>query len=270
MYTVYRAGGELTGDGRLDDTAWRQAPKSLAFVDMATGAPAAYETRAAVLWDDAALHIGFWSEEPYPKAELTTRDSIIFRENDVEVFIDGGDCYYELEMNALGTLYEVFFIWRDAYKRGGRFDVPEFDLIDRAAFTFAGDFDRTPAHFWHGTHPRGPRWAFLDWDFPGVRAAVHVNGSLNDPTTRSQGWTAEITLPWRGMTHLANGRALPPNDGDVWRLFLGRFQNLAIAERTVQAAWRWSPHGIYDTHMPEKFTPLVFSTREVQEAQGAG
>ena len=38
------------------------------------------------------------------------------------------------------------------------------------AFTFGGNFDRTNAHFWHGTHPRGTRWAFLDWDFPGMRS----------------------------------------------------------------------------------------------------
>jgi hypothetical protein len=29
----------------------------------------------------------------------------------------------------------------------------------------------------------------------------------------------------------------------------------------VQAAWCWSPHGVYDTHMPEKFTPVVFRDR---------
>ena len=60
---------------------------------------------------------------PRCRAELTERDAIIFQENDIEVFIDGGDCYYEFEMNALGTIYEVFFIWKDAFRRGGRFDV---------------------------------------------------------------------------------------------------------------------------------------------------
>jgi hypothetical protein len=29
----------------------------------------------------------------------------------------------------------------------------------------------------------------------------------------------------------------------------------------VQAAWCWTPHGVYDTHMPDKFTPFVFSNR---------
>jgi hypothetical protein len=49
------------------------------------------------------------------RASLTERDSLIFRENDLELFIHGGDCYYEV--NALGTVYEVFFVWKDAFRQ---------------------------------------------------------------------------------------------------------------------------------------------------------
>jgi len=269
MYEVFRTATPPAVDGKLEHPAWRLAPKSPPFGDMATGEPALLETRAALLWDDDCLYVGFWIEEPYPKAEFTERDSIIFRENDVEVFIDGGDCYYEFEINALGTIYEIFFIWRDAYGRGSRFDMPEFDLIDRKAFSFAGDFDRTPESFWWGTHPRGPRWAFLDWDLPGLRWAVHVDGKLNDPATRSKGWTVEIAFPWRGMGHLAAGRSLPPREGDVWRLFLGRFQNLFVGAKKVQAAWCWSPHGVYDTHQPEKFTRVAFTRRTIESSSSS-
>ena len=107
---------------------------------------------------------------------MTERDGIVFAENDVEILIDGGDCYYEFELNAANTVYEVFFVWQDAYRRGGRFDVPEFDLLERKALSFGGDYDRQAASFWRGTHPRGPRWAFREWDLPGLRTAVHVDG----------------------------------------------------------------------------------------------
>lgn len=257
--TAVKVHSPLSLDGSLSDPVWRTAPKSERFVDMATGTPALLDTRCAVLWDEVNLYVGFWIEEPYPTARLIERDSLIFRENDIEVFIDGGDCYYEFEMNALNTVYEVFFIWRDAYKRGGRFDLPEFDVIDREAYTFGGDYDRMPDHFWKGTHPRGTRWAFLDWDYPGMRSAVHVEGKLNDPSQPSKGWTAMIVFPWSGMSHLANGRALPPKDGDSWDMFFGRFQKISIASGHVQAAWCLSPHGIYDTHQVEKFTQVRFS-----------
>jgi hypothetical protein len=190
-YTCYRTQEPLAIHGRLTEAVWQKAPKSPRFVDMVTGQPAIFDTRAAVLWDDHFLYIGFWIEEPFVEAALTERDSLIFMENDVEVFIDGGDCYYEFEINALGTIYEVFFIWRDAYQRGSRFDVPEFDLLSRKALSFGGNYDRSGWHFWQGTHPRGVRWAFLDWDFPGLRSAVRVDGKINDRSIVDRGWTGE-------------------------------------------------------------------------------
>ncbi len=265
-YVCYRARAPLAIDGRLSEAAWQQAPKSPRFVDMVTGQPAFFDTRAAALWDDQYLYVGFWIQEPFVEARLTERDALIFTDNDVEVFIDGGDCYYELEINALGTLYEVFFIWQDAYRRGGRFEVPEFDLLARRALSFAGNFDRTPEHFWRGTHPRGARWAFRDWDFPGLRSAVTVQGRLNDRSVVDQGWRVILAFPWAGMGWLANGRPLPPQDGDVWRMFFGRFERLEVAGQLPQPqpAWCWTPHGVLDTHQPERFTRVRFSTQYVE------
>lgn len=242
-------------DGTLSCPAWSKAARSPSFVDMATGNPALLDTQAAVLWNDDRLYIGFWVQEPCPSARLTERDSLIFQENDVEVFIDGGDCYYEFEINALGTIYEVFFIWRHAYHK---FDQKAFDVHKRRCYTFGGDFDRTPEHFWDGNHPRGTRWAFPDFDMPGLKSAVSVQGSLNDPSVRSEGWTCEIEIPWSSLSLLADGRSVPPRPGDVWNLFFGRFQPIDLGGRKVQAAWCVSPHGRYDTHMPEKFTPVKF------------
>jgi hypothetical protein len=256
MYLCRRTVASLTINGDLTKPAWQQATRSPRFCDMATGAPAPFATQAAMLWDEQNLYAAFWVQEPFVEAHLTERDSLIFTENDVELFIDGGDCYYEVEINALGTLYEVFFIWRDAYERfraSGEFPLEQ-------ALSFGGDFDRTGAHFWRGTHPRGLRWAFRDWDLPGLRAAVQVQGRLNDPTHVDQGWTVELALPWAGLRHLANGRPLPPQAGDEWRMFLGRFQKMVLSGVEVQPhpAWVWTPHGVYDTHQPERWTPVRF------------
>ena len=252
------APSDIKINGKCDSVRWKDIEKSQRFVDMLSGQPGVLNTQAAVCWDDENMYVAFWIEEPFPTAQFTERDSIIFRENDVEVFIDGGDCYYEFEINARNTIYEVFFIWKDSYKRRGKFDIPEFDLLDRKAFTFAGDFDRTPDTFWYGTHPRGVRYAFLDWDFPGVQSSVHVDGVLNDRSTISKGWTVEIAFPWAGMKHLANGRSLPPKPGDVWKMFFGRFQKFPFGDKETQAAWCWTPHGVLDTHQPHKFTAIQF------------
>ena len=266
-YTCYRTAEKPAIDGKAEGRVWTTAPKSERFVDMVTGEPGLYDTRAAALWDDQFLYIAFWVEEPFVKARLRERGSIIFTENDVEVFIDGEDCYYELEMNALGTIYEAFFVWHDAYRRGSRFDIPEFDLVSRDAFSFAGDDDRCPAAFWRGRHPRGKRWAFLDWDFPGLMTAVHVDGTINDSTTLDRGWSAELAFPWTGFGALSGSRPIPPKDGDVWRMFFGRFEKIEPSgvELKPHPAWVWSPHGEYDTHRPEAFPYIHFSEKLLDE-----
>ena len=266
-YICYRTRTLPVVDGNLTESSWGKAPKSPRFVDMVTGDPGFFDTRAAALWDNDNLYIGFWVEEPFVEAYLTERDSLIFMENDVEVFIDGGDCYYEFEINVLNTIYEVFFIWQDAYQRGSKFDVPEFDLLARRALSFGGNYDRSGWNFWRGTHPRGVRWAFTDWDFPGLRSAVHVDGVLNNRSVVDKGWTVELAFPWSGMTWLANDRPLPPREGDVWNIFFGRFEKLEVASARPepQPAWCWTKHGTLDTHLPEKFTRVQFSSQYVED-----
>ena len=265
-YTCHRRKGSITIDGRLDELCWQKVEKSPRFVDIVTGEPGLYDTRAAALWDDEYLYIGFWIEEPFVKANLTERDSLIFQENNVEIFIDGGDCYYEFEINALTTIYETFYIWQDAYIRGGRFDVPEFDILKNGALSFGGDYDRQVETFWKGAHPRGIRWAFLNWDFPGLRKGVHVDGKINDNSAVDEGWTVELALPWQGMKWLAGRRSLPPKGGDVWRIFFGRFELLKPGGIELQPhpAWAWNRHGVYETHIPECFTYVHFQEESLK------
>jgi hypothetical protein len=105
----------------------------------------------------------------------------------------------------------------------------------------------------------------LDWDFPGLKSAVYVDGTLNDNSDIDNGWRVELAFPWSGMKHLANGRSLPPQDGDEWRIFFGRFERLVTAGTLPQPqpAWSWNKHGTLDTHMPECFTRVVFSKESV-------
>jgi hypothetical protein len=264
-YTCKRASQAIEPNGRLDAPVWALAEKSPRFVDMVTGDPAIYGTRAAALWDDDYLYVGFWVEEPFVTARLAERDSLVFLENDIEVFIDGGDCYYEFEINALGTVYEVLHVWQDAYATKAQFRGPELDVLRHHAISFGGDYDRTGEHFWKGRHPRGLRWSFRDWDLRGLRPAVHVDGAINDPAVVDRGWTVELAIPWSGIGTLANGRSLPPRAGDVWRIFFGRFELLTPSgvEISPHPASAWNRHGVYDTHLPECWTSVAFTNEAI-------
>jgi hypothetical protein len=251
-YTARRAAGPIRIDGRLDEPSWRRAVRSERFVDIVTGAPAWFDTRVAILWDDEHLYLGFWAEETDVWSTLTERDSRIYEENDLEIFIAGQDIYYEFEINARNVVYEVLWFWKDAFR-----PTPAFDPAASRVMVLDG----VGGH----VHPRGERWGFLDWDFPGMHSAVHVDGVLNSRAATDRGWTAEIAFPWRGMDLIAEGRPLPPRDGDVWRIDCSRFEKLGPGREPLDpcAGWTWNRHGHYDSHIPEVFPYITFSTEMV-------
>jgi len=243
----------LTIDGRLNEPGWIQAKPSTPFVDIVSGEPAWLDCTVKMLWDEKNLYLGYTVEEPHVQADLTERDSKIWMENDVEFFIAGQNAYYELELNARNTVYEVFWIWKDSYQRGSPYyGLPEFNPESNRVMTLSG----VGGHI----HPRGERWGFLDWDYPGLLTAVDVQGTLNDSSDLDQGWTVEVALRWEGLKLLSDGRALPPKNGDEWRIDCSRFQSLDLEGNALErsAGWTWNRHGHYDSHIPERFTTVVF------------
>lgn len=258
-YTCFRIKEQIKIDGDLDKFPWNIAPQSTPFVDMVTGAPAFLETRCAALWDDFNLYIAFRIEEPNIQAQMTKRDSRVYLENDVEVFIGGQGCYYEFQINARGTIYEVFYIWQDAYKKGSRFDIPGFDLLSGTVDVIGGFQDGTR----YEKHPRGRRWAFMDWDFPGLRAAVKLAGTLNDNTDVDKGWTVELAFPWTGMEILLGPGSCPVKAGDKLRIDFSRFEKLSYNGFTpaIHPGWSLNPHGVYDSHIPACFSYVHLSDR---------
>lgn len=260
-YTAYRADGPIAVDGRLDEPSWRAAPRSPRFADLVTGRPGIHDTRAAVLWDDDCLYVGYWVEEPFLAATLTRRDQPIYQDNDVELFIAGADAYYEFEINTFGTIYEVFFIWEDAWEEKGYSQVPAFARDHPQVLPFDGVGFRP--------HPRGQRIGYWNWDLAGLRTAVHADGTVNDHADRDRGWTAELALPWSSMKWLAHGdgRPLPPRDGDVWRIDFSRFNTYKEAPPSGDhGGWAWSPHGVWDSHVPEVFPYVTFARQSVSRA----
>jgi hypothetical protein len=238
-YVCYRAKGPLQVDGRLDDAPWRDVPWTDPFVDIEGDAKPRprFRTRAKMLWDDQFLYVAADLEEPHVWGSLTRHDSVIFQDNDFEVFIDpNGDNheYYEFEINALNTGWDLFL--PRPYKDGGR--------------------------------------ALNSWEIPGLQTAVHVDGTLNDPTDTDHGWSVEIAFPWKVLGELA-GRPAPPKDGDQWRVNFSRvqWQHTVVDGKYRKVPgqrednWVWSPQGVIDMHRPEKWGYVQFSTAKVGEAE---
>ena len=231
-YVTYRAPGPIAVDGRLDDEGWRGVPWTDPFVDIEGDARPRprFRTRAKLCWDDAYLYIAADLEEPDVWGTLTAHDAVIFQDNDFEVFIDpDGDNhnYYEFEINALNTGWDLRLV--KPYRDGGP--------------------------------------ALNEWEIPGLKTAVHVRGTLNDPTDVDEGWSVEIALPWAVLGEFTS-MDCPPRDGDRWRVNFSRVEwrhlvadgRYARVPETREDNWVWSPQGVVDMHRPATWGEVQFST----------
>ena len=257
-YTAFKVAKPITIDGKLDEEVWGRAPASPRFVDLISSKKAMHDTHAHVLWDDTHLYVAYRVQEPFLKAKYTKTNDPIYYDNDVELFVAGRDAYYELELNGFNATYEAFFIWDDAYDMGGFSVVPEFTKSRMKPFNGVG----------FTTHPRGGRHGSFEWFFPGKKTAIYMDGTLNDDKDRDRGWTVEVALPWQGMEWLAkaDARALPPKDGDVWRMDFSRFNTYKEAPPAKDSGgWAWSYHGVWDSHIPECFPFITFSKENVMK-----
>ena len=137
-YVAYRAPSALALDGKLNEPAWTAAAWSELFVDIEGDSrpQPGFRTRMKMLWDDESFYVAAEMEEPDLWGTLTARDSVIFHDNDFEVFIDpDGDtnAYYELEVNALGTPWDLMLL--KPYSDGGR-AIDAWDIAGLKAGTY--------------------------------------------------------------------------------------------------------------------------------------
>jgi len=70
-----------------------------------------------------------------------------------------------------------------------------------------------------------------------------------------------IVLPWMGMKEFVVNRAMPPAEGDIWKIFLGRYEILGINGEKVSVGWALDPIGSDDNHYPERFSEIRFTQK---------
>ena len=226
---------------------------------MVSGEPALYDTRVACQWDEERLYVAYWIEEPQVKATLTERDSFIWNDNDVELFVAGDDCYYELEINAFGTVYEAFFVWQDALRRGSRFDRAGLDPIAGTSTCWAASRTRAATASTRAAAASLPRLR--------PRRARDRRARGRDDQRPRRPSTAAGRSRWR-----CRGRAWPScstvarclrSEGETLRCDFSRFEALRVHGKPLpeNPGWSLNPHGVYDSHIPESFSVVHFTEK---------
>ncbi|MCP3103197.1 carbohydrate-binding family 9-like protein [Myxococcus sp. K15C18031901] len=91
----------------------------------------------------------------------------------------------------------------------------------------------------------------LSWD-SGMTTAVKVRGTLDDPSDKDEGWSAEMRIPFAKLAEVPH---IPPRPGDRWRFNLYRLEHL---DRRNVEGQSFSPLFVGDFHALPRFGWLTF------------
>jgi hypothetical protein len=241
-YTAYKTSETITIDGEAKEASWDKVPWSDDYIDIEGIKIPKYRTRMKMMWDQNNMYFFAELEEPHVWGNLKMRDTIIYVNNDFEIFIDpDGDShnYYEFEMNALNTTWDLFL--SKSYRERGFFLLNNMDL-------------------------------------KGMKTAVYVDGTLNDPSDVDKKWTIEIAMSWKAINETYDNTMIAPN-GKTWRINFSRvnwdFELInGVYHRKKDSItgkylppynWVWTSQGVINMHEPPKWGYVYFSEKPCGE-----
>ena len=239
-YVAYQTSSPPIIDGNGNEEDWQKANWSQSFIDIEGVKEPTYDTKVKMLWDENYYYILAELKEPHVWATLKQRDTIIFYNNDFEVFIDPDNDthnYYETELNALNTVWDLMIT--KPYRENNNPVVNDYTVV-------------------------------------GLKTAIKINGTLNDPSDIDESWTVEMAIPWSAFK-AGYYHDNVPRDA-FWRvnfsrvnwdhdILEGRYSRKKDSNGKFlhEYNWVWSPTGVIDMHLPEKWGYVFFSTNSVDQ-----
>lgn len=247
-YVAYKTETPIEVDGDLTESEWASIEWTSEFDDMQgdKNPESLYSTKVKMVWDDDYFYIGAEMIEPHIWATLTDHDDIIFTDHAFEIFMDpDGDThnYGEIEMNAFETIWDL--ILTKPYRDNGE--------------------------------------AVNSWHIDGLKKAVKIYGTINNPSDEDERWTVEMAIPWNEMKEIKSDGETPEN-GEQWRVnFLRVNWQLDITNNTYEPKislvtnrrvsafnWVWAVTGNAGLHVPERWGFVQFSDKQAGTDQFSG
>jgi hypothetical protein len=245
-------GSSIKIDGKLDEEAWKTAPKLGPFVDVRTGKPnKTFPVGGSVqlAWDDKGIYFGFDVTDPDIVADFdkNAKDPHLWEKDTVEIMIDpdgdgDGRDYYEIQINPQNLVFDSRF---DTYNQPKKL-------------------------------PDGP-FGHQDWSAK-LKSAVTIKGTIGKSEDKDEGYLVEAMVPWSsfdkaektppeiGQSWRMNFYAMQNNSGVAWSPILaqGNFHRASRFGKVVWADKTWTPTATADdtvtadgTQPPSTATPAA-------------
>ncbi len=234
VYYVQPITDAIIIDGKDSEDSWSKAVWTDSFKDIegAQKPHPIFETKVKMLWDKENLYLFAKLEEPHIKGYLKQKDTIIYHDNDFEVFLKPNLLspeYIEIEVNALNTVMDL--LMTKPYRFGGR--------------------------------------ANLNWDTKDIESAVYHAGTINNPKDKDEYWTVEMKIPVKSLKYFGEGNQIKANE--IWKINFSRVQWLYentgttytkkkdnTGKNLAEENWVWSPIGLVNMHYPERWGHIKF------------
>ncbi|RRA48096.1 carbohydrate-binding family 9-like protein [Acidipila sp. EB88] len=219
-YVCHRTATPVHIDGKLDDTAWASAPWTSDFVDIeGAGKPVPRFHTRVKMLWDA--------DYLYIAAQIEEPDvKATLTQHDSVIFHDSDFEVFVKPLPATPSYYEF-----------------EINALNTSWDLFL------PKPYNQGGRPDN------SWDIAGLQTGVAVQGTLNDSKDRDRGWTVEIAYPLKAFA--TRQSVPPPVPGTQWRINFSRVE--WKAGQAHEDNWVWSPQGVVNMHVPERWGFLEFA-----------
>ena len=246
-YSIYKTISSIKIDGNADETSWQNAEWSEDFVFLKGNekADSTYRTRFKMLWDNKNLYLFVEMKDPHIWTNSVDENGIYYPGNGLAVLIDPSRTthqFVEFDVNAQNQVNSQYF--------------------------------KLPPR--HGGMER------KDWQVRGIKSAVVVKGTLNNPVDVDEKWVVEMSVPIKSLSWYNDLQ--PPKNNTFWKL---NFLRLQWPTKIVNGSYRkeltnpgkkitrgienylyatnlvWSPHGVDNVLYPERWGLVRFSYDKV-------
>jgi len=167
VYEVPYTPVPLIIDGHMD-FSYNKTPWSAYWSDIVTEEQGKYNTNFKALWDHDNLYFFFRVFDKDIIAKGTVDHEPLFSfDNVIEIFLDAGADqldYYELQVNAIGTKWELTI--DKPYKDGGAARSPD--------------------------------------PLEGLEYSINLSGTINDSEDTDEYWTLEVSIPWSSLSGVSS------------------------------------------------------------------
>ena len=206
---------EITGD--LKNPAWKTA-NEFVLNDALEKLKPRFKSTVRTLYSNNFLYVGFFCEDDYVWGTHTDRDSAVYAEECVEIFLNPSSSshqYYEINVSPKNIIFDACILNARSIKN------EEDQFVGLAELDFK------------------------------VVTKTYVEGKLDAPG-EAKYWTAEYAIPLKELIGAPN---CPPKSGDKWR---ANFYRIDYPKNGRQEHYAWNPVKVLSFHRPWEFGILEF------------